>query len=211
MSTSNLTPKTQSTVARVQKKNLKKEKNRKKEEIYNQIVSEFGKEEVGDMIYTDASLSDWKNLYDDLKDGTEKRSNEPPPPPPPPKRGPTPKKARNPKPAEYVHNAEFEEYLDKYRKLSGGVPPPIKIGDGPAMKEWYEKHKEHLEAQRLEIEKEKASNPAIQAVMVSVDSVVALRQAYPTYYLDTAGFLGIVDGFMKGASKNEETEGTANV
>lgn len=50
----------------------------------------------------------------------------------------------------------------------------------------------------LEIEKEKAKNPAAQAVMVSVDSMRALRQAYPTYYLDTAWFMGIVDGFMRG-------------
>jgi hypothetical protein len=63
----------------------------------------------------------------------------------------------------------------------------------------------------LEIEKEKANNPAVQAVMVSVDSVRALRQAYPTYYLDTAGFLGTVEGFMRGVPKHEETDGTGNV
>ncbi len=63
----------------------------------------------------------------------------------------------------------------------------------------------------LEIEKEKASNLAIQAVMVSVDSVKALRQAYPTYYLDTAGFLGTVTGFMQGATRNEKVNAAGNI
>lgn len=58
----------------------------------------------------------------------------------------------------------------------------------------------------LEIEKENADDPAVQAVMVSVDSVKALRQAYPTYYLDTAGFIGIVDGFMEGTTRNRKSK-----
>jgi hypothetical protein len=41
----------------------------------------------------------------------------------------------------------------------------------------------------LRVEKEIASNPAVQAVLVSVDSVHALRSAYPNYFLDTTAFL----------------------
>ncbi len=48
----------------------------------------------------------------------------------------------------------------------------------------------------IEIERETMGNPEIQAVMVSVDSVDALREAYPNYYLDTASFIGILKGFM---------------
>lgn len=56
----------------------------------------------------------------------------------------------------------------------------------------------------LAIEKEYAKEPEVQAVMVSVDSVKSLRQAYPTYYLDTAGFVAIVEGFMRGAGEHEK-------
>jgi Region found in RelA / SpoT proteins len=41
----------------------------------------------------------------------------------------------------------------------------------------------------LAMEKEIASNPAAQAVLVSVDSAHALRSAYPNYFLDTRAFL----------------------
>jgi hypothetical protein len=34
--------------------------------------------------------------------------------------------------------------------------------------------------------------PEVQAVLVSVDSLAALRKAYPNYYLDTDAFIGIV-------------------
>ena len=166
MSTSNLTPKTQATLARIRRKERKKEKNRKKQELFNKIVSEFGKDEVGDMAYTDASLRDWQNLYDDLKNGTASGPESPPPAPPPsappPKRAPTPKKPKNPPPAQYVRNEEFEEYLGKYRKLSGQVPP-IKQGDGPGMKAWYEKHVAYLEKQRLENEKFKKAKAIEEA------------------------------------------------
>ena len=47
-------------------------------------------------------------------------------------------------------------------------------------------------AKYLEVEKENAGNPDVQAVLVSVDSLVALRTAYPNYYLDTSAFLGAV-------------------
>ena len=53
----------------------------------------------------------------------------------------------------------------------------------------------------LEIEKETRDDPAIQAVLVSVDSIAALRTAYPNYYLDTTAFLRAV----KTASSSEST------
>ena len=41
----------------------------------------------------------------------------------------------------------------------------------------------------LEIEKQNSDNPNIQAVLVSVTSLQALKSAYPNYYLDTTAFL----------------------
>lgn len=41
----------------------------------------------------------------------------------------------------------------------------------------------------LAAEKEIAGNPDMQAVLVSVDSLLALRKAYPNYYLDTSNFI----------------------
>jgi ppGpp synthetase/RelA/SpoT-type nucleotidyltranferase len=45
-------------------------------------------------------------------------------------------------------------------------------------------------AQYAKIEKEQ---PELQAVLVAVDSVAALRTAYPNYYLDTTAFLHVVN------------------
>jgi hypothetical protein len=41
----------------------------------------------------------------------------------------------------------------------------------------------------LIVETMTADKPEIQAVLVSVDSLAALRSAYPNYYLDTQVFL----------------------
>jgi Region found in RelA / SpoT proteins len=41
----------------------------------------------------------------------------------------------------------------------------------------------------LATEKKTASNPAIQGVLVSLDSVHAIRKAYPNYYVDNRAFL----------------------
>jgi hypothetical protein len=51
------------------------------------------------------------------------------------------------------------------------------------------------EAQRdyLESEKENKDKPWIQAVLVSVDSIAALRRAYPNFFLDSMAFLDAVD------------------
>lgn len=57
----------------------------------------------------------------------------------------------------------------------------------------YEKHElADADAAYLRVEKENAGNPDVQAVLVSVDSVAALRTAYPNYYLDTKEFLAAV-------------------
>lgn len=44
----------------------------------------------------------------------------------------------------------------------------------------------------LRLEKEIASKPGNDAVLVSVRSLAALRQAYPSYFLDTARFLALL-------------------
>lgn len=49
-------------------------------------------------------------------------------------------------------------------------------------------------ARYAQIEKE---NPDLQAVLVSVDSVAALRTAYPNYFLDTAAFLSEVNEVLE--------------
>ena len=41
----------------------------------------------------------------------------------------------------------------------------------------------------LEVEKETQNNPQVLAVLVSVDSVKALKAAYPNYYLDSNTFI----------------------
>ncbi len=48
------------------------------------------------------------------------------------------------------------------------------------------------------IEKENMDKPNLKTVMVSVDSVESLRTAYPSYYLDTTQFLGVVQGLIGG-------------
>lgn len=42
------------------------------------------------------------------------------------------------------------------------------------------------------LEKESMGNPSIQTVLVSVNSLEALRIAYPNYYMDTSAFLEVV-------------------
>jgi ppGpp synthetase/RelA/SpoT-type nucleotidyltranferase len=45
----------------------------------------------------------------------------------------------------------------------------------------------------LQLEKENNEKPWIQSVLVSVDSVAALRRAYPNFYLDSVVFSDVVD------------------
>ncbi len=45
----------------------------------------------------------------------------------------------------------------------------------------------------LELEKENLDKPHIQSVLVSVDSIQALKAAYPNFYLDTTQFTRIVE------------------
>jgi hypothetical protein len=44
----------------------------------------------------------------------------------------------------------------------------------------------------LAFEKENENNSQIQTVLVSVDSLAALRAAYPNYYLDTSAFIAVL-------------------
>jgi hypothetical protein len=48
----------------------------------------------------------------------------------------------------------------------------------------------------LKLEKANVDKPHLQTVLVSVDSLAALRAAYPSYYLDTWQFTRIIEEFM---------------
>jgi len=62
--------------------------------------------------------------------------------------------------------------------------------------EVYQKHQETLAtAEYARIEKD---SPKLQAVLVAVDSVAALRTAYPNYFLDTTSFLDLVRDVIAG-------------
>lgn len=60
--------------------------------------------------------------------------------------------------------------------------------------------KEHLAAANAYYAKIEKEEPNLQAVLVSVDSLAALRTAYPNYFLDTTSFLRVVEKAI-GASK----------
>jgi len=47
--------------------------------------------------------------------------------------------------------------------------------------------------QYLEVEAANVDKPWMQTVLVSVDSVAALRRAYPNYYLDAVAFSQAVE------------------
>jgi hypothetical protein len=60
-------------------------------------------------------------------------------------------------------------------------------------------------ARRYEdIEKQTIDRPNIQAVQVSVESLGALREAYPNYYMDTARFVGILQGFLRATKAHKK-------
>jgi hypothetical protein len=52
------------------------------------------------------------------------------------------------------------------------------------------------------IELQTVNKPHIQAVQVSVESVAALHDAYPNYYLDTENFITLLRSFKKTAAKH---------
>ena len=52
--------------------------------------------------------------------------------------------------------------------------------------------KEELAAANARYAKVEKEQPNLQAVLVSVDSVAALRTAYPNYFLDTKAFINLV-------------------
>lgn len=57
---------------------------------------------------------------------------------------------------------------------------------------------EQASTKYLEIEKRLTNNPSADAVLVSVDSLAALRRAYPNYYLDTDYFVFLVEKALEG-------------
>jgi ppGpp synthetase/RelA/SpoT-type nucleotidyltranferase len=57
----------------------------------------------------------------------------------------------------------------------------------------YPYSKDQLAAANAQYAKTEKEQPDLQAVLVAVDSVAALRAAYPNYYLDTTSFLKVVN------------------
>jgi hypothetical protein len=49
----------------------------------------------------------------------------------------------------------------------------------------------------IRLEKENLEKPYVQTVLVSVDSVAALKKAYPSFYLDARWFARIVSQFIE--------------
>lgn len=60
----------------------------------------------------------------------------------------------------------------------------------------------------LLVEEKYAETPSVQAVLVSVDSLATLEDAYPNYYLDTQEFLGLVRSVI-GVTFDETAESAA--
>jgi hypothetical protein len=56
----------------------------------------------------------------------------------------------------------------------------------------------------LEIERVIIYEPNVYAVQVSMDSLKALHQAYPNYYLDTERFVAILNGFLSGVEQAKQ-------
>jgi ppGpp synthetase/RelA/SpoT-type nucleotidyltranferase len=52
-----------------------------------------------------------------------------------------------------------------------------------------EDHMHRAQETYLDLEKQTETNPDIQVVLVSAESVAALRRAYPNYYVDTTAFI----------------------
>jgi ppGpp synthetase/RelA/SpoT-type nucleotidyltranferase len=57
----------------------------------------------------------------------------------------------------------------------------------------------------LRIEKQTEGRPEIQAVLVSVESLEALKAAYPNYYLDTGAFIGAMKYAVGESEKKSRT------
>jgi hypothetical protein len=55
----------------------------------------------------------------------------------------------------------------------------------------------------LRAEKDAAANLDVQALLVSVDSVTALRSAYPNHYADTSAFLNAVQIATMGSGRSK--------
>jgi ppGpp synthetase/RelA/SpoT-type nucleotidyltranferase len=66
----------------------------------------------------------------------------------------------------------------------------------------YPYSKDHLAQANTHYAKIEKEEPNLQAVLVSVDSLAALRTAYPNYFLDTTAFLEVVEGAIGKESEN---------
>jgi beta-xylosidase len=63
-------------------------------------------------------------------------------------------------------------------------------------------------AKYLEVEKKIKLEPSSDAVLVSVDSMNSLRQAYPNYFLDTGVFLRVMQEILDPPSKPQAKKAT---
>lgn len=60
------------------------------------------------------------------------------------------------------------------------------------VKSFNEKERSNAAAEYLRVEEQYVNDPTVQSVLVSVDSLASLQNAYPNYYLDTRDFLDAV-------------------
>jgi len=60
------------------------------------------------------------------------------------------------------------------------------------------RHFASAQSDYLALEREQFGNPRIDTVLVSVDSVKSLRNAYPNYYLDTRAFVQVLERAVAG-------------
>jgi putative GTP pyrophosphokinase len=58
----------------------------------------------------------------------------------------------------------------------------------------------------LEMEKESQDKPHVQTVMVSLNSLKSLKNAYPSFYLDTTRFIRLIDSICDMVSTDEANE-----
>jgi hypothetical protein len=86
----------------------------------------------------------------------------------------------------FIGNAEAPEYKTAGTYLLVLNPDKFEVSIHPYAKGQLGHANEHY----AQIEK---NHPELQAVLVSVDSLAALRTAYPNYFLDTTAFLKVVE------------------
>lgn len=75
----------------------------------------------------------------------------------------------------------------------------------------YPYKNEQIAVANAHYQKLEKDHPELQAVLVSVDSISALRAAYPNYFLDTNAFIGIVEETIQQSHPPGGDEATADM